>query len=259
MRHRARSAFVALASLTLASCSVTGLGARVYGGYMQTKMTGDVALEPSAGGIGLGTLLVDVEDSLGLNDAAGTPYGRVELQLGPARLTGSAFRYSEEGSGVLTASYGDIIVGTAVDTELDLTNVKGALTFDLINAGVVRLSPGIGVDFLDVDMTVRAPASGQTEEIEATAGVPLLFAQGEVDLGPVAATVDGGWIRIDLDEGDGTYWDVESLLRVKPLPGIELFGGFRWISIDVEGEDDGQRFATDLVLRGWFVGGGFTF
>jgi hypothetical protein len=259
MQIRAHLALWALAPLSLAACSVAGLGARLYGGYMQTELSGDVALEPSAGGIGLGTLLVDVESSLGLEDAAGTPYGRVELQLGPARLTGSAFRYSEEGSGVLTASYGDIVAGTAVDTELDLTNIKGALTFDLVNVGFLRLSPGVGVDFFDVDMSVRAPALGQTEEIEATAGVPILFAQGEVDVGPLAATIDGGWIRIDLEEGDGTYFDLEGLLRLQPVPGIEVFGGYRWISIDVEGEDDGQRFATDLVFRGWFVGGGFVF
>lgn len=248
-----------LVFLTLTGCGVTGVDARIYGGYIETQLTGNLALEPSAGGVSLDTLNVDVEESLGLTESSGSPYGRLDLELGPARVTLSAFQYSESGSGTLNADFGDIVVGTTVNSSLDLLNIKGALTFDLLDFGVFRLSPGIGLDFFDVDMTVRAPSVGQTEEISSLAPVPMLFAQGEVEVGPFAAIVDGGWISVDLDEGDGEYWDVEGLLRLTPGAGVEIFGGYRWISIDVQGNDEGQEFAADLELQGWFVGGGLRF
>ena len=55
---------------------------------------------------------------------------------------------------------------------------------------------------------------------------------------------------------DGTYWDVEALLRYQATGLIEIFAGYRFINIDVEGEADGQRFDSDLILSGWMVGGG---
>lgn len=248
-----------LLALALTGCGATGVEARVYGGYIETQLTGDMALEPSSGGVSLDTVRVDVEETLGLNEPSGSPYGRLDLELGPARLTFSAFQYSDSGSGTLNATFGDISVGTPVNTELDLLNIKGALAFDLLDFGAFRLSPGIGVDFFDVDMTVRAPSVGQTEQLTSMAPVPMLFAQTEVDLGPIAAVVDGGWISLDLDEGEGDYWDIEGLLRLVPGGGFEVFGGYRWISIDVLGNDNGQEFAADLELQGWFVGGGFAF
>jgi hypothetical protein len=75
----------------------------------------------------------------------------------------------------------------------------------------------------------------------------------------VAATLDVGWIDIDLGDADGSYLDVEALVRVNPLPHLELFAGYRFIDIDAEGTADNRRFEAAFQLHGWMVGGGVTF
>ena len=84
----------------------------------------------------------------------------------------------------------------------------------------------------------------------------MLFVQGEIDMGILDATVDVGWISIDLDEIGGTWWDVEGLATFNLFPALEIFAGYRYISADVDGTADGQLFDTDLEIQGFTAGMG---
>ncbi len=239
-----------------AGCSAPS--ARFHAGYMQAEITGSLGLAPSTPGAGV-TADVDVEDALGLTDPSGTVHARAELDAGPIRLTASGFRYSQDGQGQLTASFGDITAGTSVASDLDFTNVKAALTFDVIDTGVVRISPGVAVDLFIVDASVTDSFTSTTETVDELMPVPMLFAQAEVDVGPVAGTVDVGFLDVDLGETAGTYLDVEAMLAVQAFETVEFYAGYRYISLDAEGTSGGQNMTADLLLRGWFVGGGVHF
>jgi hypothetical protein len=244
----------ALLALALAGCSP--LRAKAYAGYMQSELTGAIGLSPPAST--LPPTNVDVEDALGA-DTSGSPYGRLELGAGIVNLTSSAFQFSSSGTGTLNAQFGALPVSTPVDSDIDFFNIKSALTLDLLDVGFLRISPGFGVDYLDLDVEVRATSIAALERLQVQVPAPLGFVQAEVTVGPFGITADFGAMSINTEEVDGDYLDFEGLVHVKPLPHVELFGGYRWIQFDATGSVDGQLYEADLELRGWFVGGGVTF
>lgn len=247
-----------LALATLSSCTMPY--ARAYAGYANMGLSGDVALAPTVGSTNLNALKVDVENELGLDGGAGSPYGRVDLGLGPIGITASAFQYSKVGTGTITRQFGNITAGAQVRSDLDLTDIKGALLVNLIDIGPVRLSPGFGVNFVDLQLDVRTLTGVvASDTVDVTAPIPMAFLQGDLDLGVFGATIEGGGMSVDLSDAKGTYWDVEGLVRYQPVKHLNIFAGYRWISLDAEGKADGQDFDAKLALKGWMVGGAFTF
>ena len=240
--------------LVLASCGAAGI--KLFGGYSQMNLSGTIGLEPGGGGP---FTQIDVVDDLGLGSEVGTPYGRAEIDLGVIHLTGSGFLFEESGSGTLTADFGDITVTTGVDTELEMLNAKGAVSFDIIEIGALRISPGVAVDYLQLDMIVRETATPTNfEQLDINVPVPMLFVQGEVDLSLLNATVDVGWMSLDLGEISGTWLDIEALATFNLFPAVETFAGYRYISVEANGTADGQLFDTNLELQGFIVGLGFS-
>ena len=58
--------------------------------------------------------------------------------------------------------------------------------------------------------------------------------------------------------GKGTWIDIEGLATFNLLSVFDIFAGYRYISIDTEGDADGQAFEADVELQGWIVGGGIS-
>ncbi|HHI81356.1 MAG TPA: hypothetical protein ENK02_15435 [Planctomycetes bacterium] len=251
--QKLRLLFLPFALMSLTACN--GLGIKVDGGYAQMEFSGDMKLAPSVTVPGLTLDPVDVQDNLGLDAKVGTPYGRVEMGFVLGSITASGFTHSQEGSGVLNARFGDLTASTPVTTSLDLRNAKAALHFDLLNLGVVRVSPGIGIDVFDINLDVKSTAL--TETVDVIAPVPMVFVQGEVDFGAVEAVVDVGALKADVGDASGTFFDVEALLRYSPTPKIHVFLGARLIRIDADGTADGQAFDLNLTLKGFMGGIGF--
>ena len=247
--------FGLLAACLLPGC--TGFEMRGYGGYTSTELSGNVGLAPT--GNVTQPVNADVDSAFGLGDAEDSFYLRAEAALTFLRFTASAFQHNGTGNGTLNVNFGDLTIGTPVSSDLEMTSAKAALSFDILNLGVFRLSPGVAVDYIDMDTTVRATTVNAFETVSVNAPVPMPFLQLEGDLGFVAATLEGGWIHLNLDDAGGTFFDIEGLLRVQPFRHVELFAGYRYISIDADGDADGQDFRADLVLQGWMVGGGITF
>lgn len=246
----------ALTLLLCAACSAPS--ARLHAGFLQSELTGDLALSGSVRGVSA-NISTDVESGLGLVDAAGSLYTRAELDPGPVRLTASAFRYDQTGNGRLQADFGGISAGADVASDIRLGTLKGAISIDLIDVGPVRISPGVGADLFALDATVTESLTGQTERIDELLPVPMVFVQGEVDVGPVSVTLDVGGMDGSYDKFRGTFFDVEGLVLFSPVENVEVFAGYRWIAMDSSGSTDGQDYAADLNLSGWFLGGGLRF
>jgi hypothetical protein len=243
----------------LAAC--TSVRARAYGGVIQCSLDGGVALDSTAGGLDLGRNRTDVDGELGLGDRETSPWMRAELGLPIGAVTLSGFGYTETGAGRLAGNhqYGDILPGSQVTAHLAFDQIKAAVHYDLLDLGFVRLAPGAGVDFIDLDVTVTETGTANFERVDNEVFVPMLFAQAELDLAVAAATIDVGYMQASLDDADGSYLDVEALLRVTPAPFVELFAGYRCIEVDVRGRADERRYEADVRLRGWMIGGGVTF
>jgi len=259
MRHLSILIGVAAALPLLAAC--TSVRARAYAGVTQTLLQGDVALDSSSGNVNLGAARADIEDEVGLDDRELSPYLRAELGLPIGGITVSGFDYSQTGSGTLAPGhpYGDIPGGTPITSYLEFTNVKAAAHVDLVQLGVLRLSPGLGVDVFDLDIAVNDASSARFEHVDNDVFVPMLFGQAEVDVGIVAATLDVGYMQASLHDARGQYWDVEALVRINPVPMFEVFAGYRFITLDARGNADDRRYDADLRLHGWMLGGGISF
>jgi hypothetical protein len=239
---------LALVSLLLASCSILP-SARLSAGYSQTSVEGDFARGPGGG--------QDAETAFGVEGPAHGYEARAEAKLGPLHATARLATASTDGRGVLGEAFGSLSGGTVVQSDLALTDADVALSFDLLDLGPVRLSPGLGFDVYDVDLEV-AGASGR-ERLAETYELPYVFLQGEVDLGPVGAVVDLGWSDLELGGQDMAMLDASAMLTFEPAAFVEFHAGYRFKSFEGSESSGPDRRSVDLTTRGFFVGGGFSF
>lgn len=249
--------FVSVAALSILS-SCFSFGARADVGYTQMAVTGNVAYTTGLSG---GTINAsqDVESGLGLGDQSGSPYGRVELDFGVPRLQLSAFQFADEGTGTLQANFGNISSGVDVRSKLEFTNVKGSFSFD-IDLGPLRVSPGLAVDFFDAHLEVADTGGLVSETIDEPLPLPLLFLGAGADFGILSLDGEVGYLDTPKVQGiEGKVLDAEAMLRLKPMPLLELFAGYRFLNLQASGEFNQDRGSLDLDIQGWVVGGGIRF
>ena len=242
----------------LAGCDVIPT-IEAHAAYARFTTDGDVGLETNSGQIDR----VDIADDLGLDDPGNALYLQSRLQTVVGNVNVSAFRFEESGSGVLDAGTGFGGIGgggtdTPVRSDFEMTNAKAFYSFDLLDVGVFRIAPGLGVDLFDIDTTVRSvdsPISG-LERIQVLAPVPMVFLDASAEIGGLRADVEAGWVTISLDDASGTWVDLEARVLYEVVDYVDLMAGYRLITMDVDGDADGQRFDADLAVHGFYVGGG---
>lgn len=250
--------FVVATSTVLIGCS--GPSARVQAGFFSGELSGNATLEAQTATANAPIrAAADVESGLGLSEPQGSIYLRLEGDSGPVRVTASALKYENAGTGRLDGDFGDITAGTNVSSSVELGVGKVEFTFDVLDLGVFRLSPGIGVDVFDLDASVTEQVTGQRERIDSLVAVPIVSVQSELRIGPASLVVDVGGMDARVDQYGGQFWDAEGMLLIEPVEHVEFFAGYRWLSIDANGEADGRDTTIDLELGGWFVGGGMRF
>ena len=225
-------------------------------GYAQLALDGDLGYangtNPQA------AVRQDIGSALGLGDDQGSPFVRAKIDTGVPVLSVSAFQFRDEGTGTLSAPFGDVTPIAPVRSEFDLLDVKAAYAFE-IPIGPVSLSPGVAVEYVDLDIRVRDLIGIASERVELQAPLPMLFLRGEVEVGPVGAVAEVAYAGASVDGVDASLLDVEALLLVHPTSMLELFVGYRYLQLQVDGEIDGDSYDSDLRLGGLMVGGGVRF
>lgn len=253
-----RSCMLGVLVLGASGVGCTQFEVTAQGGYTSMAVGGDVALAANSGG-SLVNLDQSVESAFGLGEDQGSPYARVQLDMGTPVLTASGFMFEESGRGRLQASFGDIVGGTEVFTDLAFDNAKISFAFD-IDLGPITVSPGLACDLFNLELHVRDVAGFATEDLEVLAPVPLGFLRVAADLGVVGVVAEGGYITIpEIDDYEGTFWDAELMVEVRPTPLLHLFAGYRYMKIEAEGLADDQSFDVNLDISGWMAGGGIRF
>lgn len=229
-------------------------------GYGRVAVSGDIGY---VSGSSTASIKQDVESALGLGDTQGAPYARAVLDTGVQVLSASGFTFSDSGTGVLQGNFGSsplLVAGAPVRSELELTNVKGAYTFDIpIVPGIASLQPGIAVDWFDLHVQVRDLIGIATENVDLQAPIPLAFVRGQVEVGPVTAVAEVGYMKVDVKDIAATLLDIEALLMVQPTPLLHFFVGYRSLALDGNGTIDGDQFDADITVGGLLIGGGVRF
>lgn len=246
----------ALPLFSFTGCSTPELQAQA--GYMLAKVDGNFGYVQ---GSSQAVVSQDVGSAFGLGSNQGAPYGRVTLDTGVPTLSVSGFTFSDSGDGTLNARFGQINptgVAVPVHSDLTFTNLKGALAFD-IDIGPVAISPGLAVDWFDIDLMVADRFGITTERVQLTGPLPLPFLRAEADLGPVTALAEVGYIGGTLSGVDAKLLDIEAQLQVRPTGWLDLFVGYRYLGLSANGTVSNDTYDVDLNIGGLMFGGGVRF
>ncbi len=246
-------------SALLCACSAPTLSGDL--GYGQFSFSGKVGYSLTSSSTPIRN---DVRSSLGFDDPEPFPYARAKAGFGPILVSASAFQLSTSGSGTLDAQFGSISAGTQVHADMDITSIRGSVylfdVFDIVPLPFVSLKPGVGVDYFDISLKADALSGAVQEDFDTKAPIPILAARAGVDLGIVEGVVEAGGIKIDYgDELDGTFLDLEGMVKVHPAANFTLFAGYRYINVDGKGKDGDNNYDVGLILQGWMIGGGLRF
>jgi len=254
IRHSAVLPFLALPG-----CVTAGVGFEISASAFLPQLRGDAALEDSGGGSNQD---VGLRTDLDLDDVDVVPEVRIAANALGLNLAANAFRTEQSGTGTLGADFGDLSVGTDVDSRLDLTAIHGALTLDIVNVSFLRLAPGIGVDYFDLELDVDEIGGAlDSERIQLDGPVPLVVVQAEAfpPFLPLELLVEAGGIGGEFGDFEGLLLDVEALLRWEVVDSVEIFAGYRYLSFEAEGTSSGNDFDADVLLNGVLVGAGIRF
>tara|TARA_R110002072_G_scaffold174303_7_gene329563 strand:- start:2102 stop:2833 length:732 start_codon:yes stop_codon:yes gene_type:complete len=243
--------------MALPACSIPTL--EVQAGYAQLSLDGDLGYSNG------NTIAVeqDVESAFGLGDTQGSPYGRAQIDFGVPVLTISAFDFEDEGRGRLgnNVSFGNIpgiTGGVPVQSQVEMMNAKMSYAFE-IGLGPVSISPGLAIDYFDLQIDVSDAFSIAREQVDVAGPLPLGFLRAEVDLGIVSAFAEAGYMAAEIDDVDGEILDIEAQLVVHPTALIELFVGYRFVNLQLDGLIEDDTIDTDITVSGLIFGGGIRF
>lgn len=246
---------VLLAPALLTSCYQFEIAAQV--GYSQLSLDGDVGYVSGSSSV---AVQQDIDSGFGLGDAQGSPYARASLDLGVPRLAVSGYLFSDEGRGTLTADFGNNLTeGQDVDSKFDLGMAKASLAFD-IPIGPLTISPGLAVDFVDLNMEVKDTIGIATESVELVAPLPMLYARAELALGSWVNLVgEGGYVQVDVEDISAKIVDLEALVELNAVGPFNLFAGYRKFLLEGDGVVDGDNVDISIGISGFLIGGGIRF
>lgn len=242
-----------LAAALLPACTQFRVNAKAA--YASLALDGDLGYR---NGTGVPAVPQDAKAAYGLGDNQAQPYARVEADLGVPLLALSGFSFSDSGTGVLSADFGDVTAGSTVTSDFDLTNVKAVAAFQ-IELGPVTLAPGLAASYIDYEHSVRGPGGTPRNVADGSGVLPLVVLRAGVDLGVVEASVEGGYLEVDLDDKTSKVWDLEALLAFHTTQHLDLFVGYRHFRLEDSGDLDGNSVLADFTVSGFLIGGGVRF
>ncbi len=204
--------------------------------------------------------LIDLKNTLGVDNRDTTPMGRVWLRFGKSRLIFDYSDSSRSGSEVLSQSvtfngttYGG---GETLKTDFGLKLLQAQYRFSLIDLKVVEFGLGVGVSAAKLNLDLDGSASGRTT-FDKTVPLPTVNAGLVVKFIPgfhVRAEINGLPLTVSgkrLDVLDGRVQLESYFLHV-----FGIFGGYRVYRFSVDANDYGHAEST---FKGPYVGLGVKF
>jgi len=199
---------------------------------------------------GIGTS-VDIEDDLDMDDNEDVT-AEAALQLGSFRLSAGYLPIKFSGTGSLGQGFifngQPFLPGTTVKGDIDVDLYDVGLTWYLINFDDLpvrlQLGPEICAKIVDGSVSVESKTfPGLKEDVSGTAAAPTIGARARVGFSDFVALVGRvGYIEYD----DNTFLDADGQIEFSPIPLVGIYGGYRYLDIDID--------ESDLVLDATFEG-----
>ncbi len=223
-------------------------------GYQMLSPSGDLAAEDD----GIGTS-IDLEDDLDLDDSDNVT-AELAVSLGNFKITAGYLPLSFEGNTLLSRSVlfsGEVFpVGTRVASEVDIDIIDIGLTWYLLNFDDTPTRFQLGIELAakitDAEAELSDLTLGVSESISEDLPFPTIGARGRVAFGDFVG-LNGriGYIGYD----DNHFLDADIQLEVSPIPLLGVYGGYRYLDIEIDESD----FFLDSEFSGFYAGAFFRF
>ncbi|MEZ5974374.1 MAG: hypothetical protein R3F33_04490 [Planctomycetota bacterium] len=251
--------FSRLSVLSLAvlcgACNAPALTAGLGGAQLRTR--------GNFGATDSGTVVTSNMDSLGLAQRTDVVLPRLFLRDGPRQLELSGFAVDIAGHGTVDA---DITIGgttLTANTEVDSTFAMGCyssvLTWDVARFGSTLLGMGVGVEWIDLDVSMRENPGTLAIASSQAFPLPLMGVRLSSETAPVAASVSVGWIGLNAPSTKASVLDVDARIDgtlIGRPGGLLLQGmlGYRGFEMDVSYDDGGSQVEADFKIGGPYAG-----
>jgi outer membrane protein len=197
---------------------------------------------------------IDLEDDLDFGDSEGL-MAEAALQLGSFRLSIGYLPLDFSGTSNLTRDItfeGETFsVSDTVKGEMDLAIYDVGLTWNLLNFDDLpvrlQLGPELSVKVVDGEVSLSDQTTGMREEISGTVPVPTIGLRGRIGLSDYVALIGRvGYVGYS----DNSFLDADAQIEFSPLPMVGIFGGYRYLDIDVDESD----LFIDATFSGPYAG-----
>jgi hypothetical protein len=253
------------ALLCLTSCLVPT--ARVDLAWGPAELDGDVSAVDTSGGP---TSAASAStDSLGLDDAEGVLRPRVSVEWVGFELMVDHASYSWSGNGTANVDleFDDFTIqsGDDVASDLDMSLTTAMLFVDVIPTDVARLGLGLGVTYVDEELSITSLtlSPGTSAGSDEAAPVPVVGVHAGVGLGPIDVDVLARGLTVDVDDVEATFLDLDAAVVWSFFGRDHLSGnlrvGWRQVGLDVEYDDGDSAIELDLEASGPYIGLGVVF
>jgi outer membrane protein len=182
---------------------------------------------------------IDIENDLAMDDSEEVT-AEAALQLGPFRLSLGYMPINFSGTSTVSASdplrfEGQNFSGS-VTGEMDIDLYDLGLTWYLVNFDdlPVRLQLGPELAIKVVDGTVSLASGTIREEVSGTVPVPTIGARARVGFGDFLALIGrAGYVSYS----DNSFLDADAQVEFSPIPIVGVFGGYRYLDLEVDESD----------------------
>jgi hypothetical protein len=209
----------------------------------------DSTVQVTTGSI-IGTEL-DFIDDLGISDKENFLEGRIILEFGNHSLRYGyiPLKWDETSTLSRTVTFGgqSYTVGTSVESELKSDYHRLGYQYNVIDVMDNHLGVIFELKYFDTRASLKATSLGFDEAEAIKAPIPTVGLAAGVSL-PFLFSIEGEITGISFGK-DIYMYDAEAVVNLKPLPFIDLSGGYRVMKFHVEDKDD---FA-ELTLSGPFL------
>ncbi len=206
-------------------------------GYVSLSPDGSFASRES----GFIDTKVDLEDDVDFGDSdevmaeAAFQLGSFRLSLGylPLKFSGTSDLTRDITFGGQTFAVTDTVKG---DMDIDIYDL--GLTWYLLNFDDlpvrIQLGPELSVKVVDGEISMSSRTTGIREEVSGTVPVPTVGLRGRVGLSDYLAFIGRvGYIGYS----DNSFLDADAQIEFSPLPMVGVFGGYRYLDIEVDESD----------------------
>ncbi len=200
---------------------------------------------------------IDLVDDLGVGDSENFWEGRITLELGSHKLRYSYMPMKWDGSKTISK---DIVfkgktytASTVVDSELDIKYHRLTYEYDIIDTLDNRLGILLEVKYFDIDASLKDSTLVLDESESIKVPLPSVGLTANIGL-PLLLNVGGEVTGVSLGNY-GYIVDAEAAVNFKPLPFITVSGGYRYLKLHVEVNDDEGDFELNgpyALLRASF-------